>query len=122
MKRFALILAVAALPAAADWTVLSQSAEMTISAETTRTPAGKPGAWALVDYPQIQPGGYRSQRMMFEADCPRTSYRILVSSVHAGSKASGRVLQSVDTPDDAWKPVPPDTVGAVVWLHICAGK
>lgn len=113
MKRFALILAVAALPAAADWTKMSEANGVRLFADVSTykvMPDKTRRAWMVVDMDQADATGVRSVRQLVEANCAEQQVRILSASFHSQPMAAGPALGSQPTAGD-WQYVAPRSMG-----------
>ena len=119
-----LVLVVVCGNASAEWVRLSTvlNGNITYYADpTTITRSGELAQmWVLQDYLTAQSSKhYLSARSQSEYDCKNKNVRPISISLHTGNMGGGEMIDSVTARDDAWIPVPPDTMFETLWELAC---
>ena len=79
--------------------------------------------WVLQDYLTAQSGHhFLSARSQSEYDCTNETLRRLSISLHSGNMGRGEIVEMTTAHDDAWIPVPPDTMYYILWKFACGKK
>lgn len=130
MKRLmpALLLALAALPARAEFTQYHEDDELVAYLDTaTITRAGREARmWTIDDYrkPQSDIEGkiYRSVRSHWVFDCARKRSDVLAAFYHAEGMAQGAVVHSGAVEQRQWDAVASGSVGELAFRAACLKK
>jgi len=75
-------------------------------------------AWALYDFIELQPEGYRSAKVLFQIDCEQIKYKML--SVNTFGRAMGEGDTGMPKRSDRWDNATPNSLGFHVVDYICA--
>jgi len=75
-------------------------------------------AWALYDFIELQPEGYRSAKVLFQIDCEQIKYKML--SVNTFGGAMGEGDPGMPKRSDRWDNATPNSLGFHVVDYICA--
>jgi hypothetical protein len=77
--------------------------------------------WVLQDYLTVQSGyHYLSAESQSEYDCKNKNVRPISISFHSGNMGKGEIIDTVTARDDAWIPVPPETMFDDLWKLACS--
>ena len=74
-------------------------------------------AWALYDFIELQPEGYRSAKVLFQIDCEQIQYKML--SVNTFGRAMGEGDTGMPKRSDRWDNATPNSLGFHVVDYIC---
>ena len=74
-------------------------------------------AWALYDFIDQQPEGYRSAKVLFQIDCKQNRYKMLSVNTFAGSMGEGE--SGMPKCSDRWDDAAPNSLGFHVVKYIC---
>ena len=74
-------------------------------------------AWALYDFIDQQPEGYRSAKVLFQIDCQENRYKMLSVNTFAGSMGEGE--SGIPKRSDRWDDAAPNSLGFHVVKYIC---
>ena len=74
-------------------------------------------AWALYDFIDQQPEGYRSAKVLFQIDCKENRYKMLSVNTFAGSMGEG--VSGMPKRSDRWDDAAPNSLGFHVVKYIC---
>jgi len=114
------MLSAVAKPAAAEWTLISEStsgAQFFIDLATLKKGA-RPRVWFLVNYPARTKRGHVSGKSLREVDCREEKIRILADRYYTEPMGSGVPTVSSDQPGE-WEYVTPDSVETAVVRLLC---
>ena len=75
-------------------------------------------AWALYDFIELQPEGYRSAKVLFQIDCEQTKYKMLSVNTFGGAMGEGDA--GMPKRSDRWDNATPNSLGFHVVYYICA--
>lgn len=75
-------------------------------------------AWALYDFIEPQPEGYRSAKVLFQIDCEQTRYKML--SVNTFARSMGEGDAGMPKRSDRWDNATPKSIGFHIVSYICA--
>ena len=116
-----LLLALAAVPARADWVKVVESAEGVLYFDPTTI--SKDGdlrsVWTIQDLKQRHKDGELSRRVLREYDCKEQRRRALSFSMHSDPMGDGRTLYSQTHPSK-WRSNTPGTTGDAISQIVCA--
>ena len=120
-----LLLAAASSNAMAEWVRFGTVLDGNITYYADPTTISKDGEmakmWVLQDYLTAQSNRhYLSARSQSEYDCKNKNVRPISISFHSGNMGRGEVIDTVAARDDAWIPVPPDTMFDTLWKLACS--
>lgn len=118
-----LLLALAAVPARADWFEIAQTAEgaIFIDPSTMRWNGDLHTVWEIQNLKQRHQGGEHSRRVLKEYDCKDERGRSLAFSTHSEPMGNGETLYSQTTPT-RWRQYSPGSVGYATLKIVCAQK
>jgi hypothetical protein len=129
MSRIILIFLLAAVSsnAMAEWakfgTVIDGNITFYADPTTIRKNGEMVRMWVLQDYLTAQSGRhYLSAKSQSEYDCKKKYVRPISISLHSGNMGSGEIIEISTARDDAWIPVPPDTMFENLWKFACDKK
>ena len=74
-------------------------------------------AWALYDFINQQPEGYRSAKVLFQIDCKENRYKML--SVNTFAESMGEGESGMPKRSDRWDDAAPKSLGFHVVKYIC---
>ena len=74
-------------------------------------------AWALYDFIEQQPEGYRSAKVLFQISCEKRQYKML--SVNTFSESMGEGESGMPKRSDRWDNASPDSLGFDLVEYIC---
>ena len=74
-------------------------------------------AWALYDFIDQQPEGYRSAKVLFQIDCKENRYKMLSVNTFAGSMGEGE--SGMPKRSGRWDDAAPNSLGFHVAKYIC---
>ncbi|HTN94537.1 MAG TPA: surface-adhesin E family protein [Gallionella sp.] len=120
-----LVLAVVCSNAAAEWvrlsTVLNGNITYYADPDTISRNGELAQMWVLQDYVAAQSSHqYLSARSQSEYDCKNKNVRPISIAFHSGNMGKGEVIDTVTARDDAWIPVPPNTMFDTLWKLACS--
>ena len=85
--------------------------------ETTQVKKDMTFVWALYDFDETQPEGYRSVKVLFEVECKLNRYRFRMFTAFEQSMGNGEVGSPRSS--EIWESATPDSIGAEVVIKIC---
>lgn len=74
-------------------------------------------AWALYNFIEQQPEGYRSAKVLFQISCDERQYKML--SVNTFSESMGEGESGMPKRSDRWDNASPDSLGFDLVEYIC---
>ena len=74
-------------------------------------------AWALYDFINQQPEGYRSAKVLFQIDCKENRYKML--SVNTFAESMGEGESGMPKRSDKWNIATPKALGFHLVKHVC---
>ncbi|MDA9993938.1 hypothetical protein N9E22_01645 [Burkholderiales bacterium] len=74
-------------------------------------------AWALYDFIDQQPEGYRSAKVLFQIDCKKERYKMLSVNTFAKSMGEGESGQPVAS--ETWENATKNSLGHSVFTVVC---
>ena len=109
-----------ALPAQAEWTFVDggDGVERYIERDSIDRNGVRVQVWEVDDSAEPDKFGVLSLRSRTEYDCRERLYRIVQLSGHSQRMSQGTVVFS-ETVNGQWKPVQPDTLGALSLEMVC---
>ena len=109
-----------ALPAQAEWTFVDSGdgVERYIERDSIDRNGARVQVWEVDDSAEPDKFGVLSLRSRTEYDCRERLYRIVQLSGHSQRMSQGTVVFS-ETVNGQWKPVQPDTLGALSLEMVC---
>ncbi len=109
-----------ALPAQAEWTFVDggDGVERYIERDSIDRNGARVQVWEVDDSAEPDKFGVLSLRSRTEYDCRERLYRIVQLSGHSQRMSQGTVVFS-ETVNGQWKPVQPDTLGALSLEMVC---
>ena len=118
-----LLLALAAVPAWAEWVVLSKDSlgnTYHFDPDATRVNGIFRRGWLIYDM-TVPVNGALSKRISYEHDCREQKVRILSETSHSEHMAGGNVLVGIaDEGPRTWLDITPGSVSGVLGKAICA--
>jgi predicted RNA methylase len=122
LKIFSLLISVAVTviePSYAAWKVAKETSthKIYIDRETLKQKGNKRFIWAMYDFHQAQPEGYRSVKVLFEVECKLNKYRLRMFTAFEESMGNGEAGSPRSS--EMWEAATPDSIGAVVVQKVC---
>ena len=116
---FVLTSAVLASACFADWKPAATKSGFTvyIDEETRQVKKQATFVWAMYDFDQAQPEGYRSVKVLFEIECKLNRYRFRMFT--AFEQSMGRGEAGAPRSSETWEPATPNSIGAEVVRKVC---
>jgi hypothetical protein len=74
--------------------------------------------WAMYDFDETQPEGYRSVKVMFEVECKLNRYRFRMFTAFEQSMGNGEA--GAPRSSEIWESATPDSIGAEVVRKVCS--
>jgi hypothetical protein len=129
MRKLALVLLLAAMPAWAEWSEVSETDKFFVYVDksTLRKRGNYIKLWVMFDFkkPQKPQGGgreFRSSLLQKEFNCGEEQGRTLASTFYAEGDGRGDVVWTSNTPHESWEPVIPGTIGMSVFESACESR
>ena len=119
MKNLVFLLALACLPARAEWTLLTESVDKDkyYVDSATKKSGERPRVWVLADYEYPKTPGVLSRKVFYEADCAEGTMRVLSIVEHGLSMGRG-IAETVNERTE-WSYPPPGSVSARIFIYLC---
>ena len=119
---FTCLLAASAAPAAAEWTRVGESNEITfyIDFQTISTNGNLRQISQILDLKRREEYDVMSSLVRLEFDCKAKRQRILAVTLHAGAMIGGQVIRRLGEDPAGWTAIPPSTAGAIALKTVCA--
>ncbi len=116
---FVLTSAVFASACFADWEPVSTKNGFTVYIDDKTRQVKKQATfvWAMYDFDETQPEGYRSVKVMFEVECKLNRYRFRMFTAFEQSMGNGEA--GAPRSSEIWESATPDSIGADVVLKVC---
>ena len=76
--------------------------------------------WAMYDFDETQPEGYRSVKVLFEVECKLNRYRFRMFTAFEQSMGNGEA--GAPRSSEIWESATPDSIGAEVVLKVCPAE
>ena len=113
----------------AEWTLVTDTGNASddfteyVDLGTIRPNGGTVKMWELRNFKGVQRAGssYLSAMMQNEYDCNDERVRNVAFQIYSGTMGTGRVVE-VGSTADAWRSIPPGTVGVIKWRIACGRK
>lgn len=111
--------------AAAEWTRLGgglDGSDIYVDFDTVRRNGDKVKLWTMQDF---KPGKNKpkpkelSNKSYWEFDCKQELARIPGITIFSGEKGTGNIVASNYNPNEPWAPLPPDSIGQMVFDMGC---
>ncbi len=124
MKKLMLVLLLLSTPAWAEWTRVDRNDDLDayVDLATIHKQANIVDMWALLDYQTAHQWSdyllYWSMKTQKEFDCDAGKYHTLDSMLHFEHMGNGQSVYTVPG-GTSWRPVPADSVEAVLWRFAC---
>ncbi|MDC1311107.1 hypothetical protein N8Z26_01455 [Burkholderiales bacterium] len=108
------------LLACAEWTKIDEGKIFYTYTDVKSLNAQPEGvyAWALYDFIDQQPEGYRSAKVLFQIDCKENRYKML--SVNTFAESMGEGESGMPKRSDQWDQASSNSLGFHVVKYICA--
>lgn len=125
MRLLAFLLLLAAAPAWAEWTPLTEgdSVYLYVDKSTIRKRGNIIKFWTMADRksPKKRPDGreYRSAASLEEYNCEGEQARTIALTLYSQAMGKGEVVGSSNTPYAEWEPVVPGSLGMTMLKFAC---
>ncbi len=116
---FVLTSAVMASACFADWKPAATKNGFTVYIDDKTRQVKKQATfvWAMYDFDETQPEGYRSVKVMFEVECKLNRYRFRMFTAFEQSMGNGEA--GAPRSSEIWESATPDSIGAEVVRKVC---
>ena len=125
MRKLALVLLLAAMPAWADWSPAAEGESVYVYADKTtiRKRGNIVKLWTMYDLrkpDKLYDGReYLSFIMQDEYNCAEEQGRTLAATYYSENFGAGTSLKSTNTPNSVWAPVVPRSIGMAIFDVAC---
>ena len=122
-----LMLLMTATAASAEWTLADTSDDFILYVDRAaiRRNGDLVKMWDLADFKTVQTvsgESYLSYKHQSEYDCKGEKAQLLAYIMFGGQMGSGKVVYSNGDVKLGWRPIPPGSVGEILWKIACGKK